>query len=88
MEEQRSAALLEHFGERADPRIDRHKEHTLIDVLVLAICAILCGANDWVAGETFGQAKREWFEHFLDLAHGIPSPDPVGRVLAMLAPQA
>jgi predicted transposase YbfD/YdcC len=88
MEEQRSAALLEHFGELADPRIERHKEHKLIDILVIAICAILCGANDWVAVETFGKAKRAWFTRFLDLAHGIPSPDTFGRVFAMLAPEA
>jgi predicted transposase YbfD/YdcC len=88
MEETRSAALLEHFGELADPRIERHKEHKLIDVLVIAICAILCGANDWVAVETFGQAKRAWFERCLDLAHGIPSHDTFGRVFALLSPQA
>ena len=88
MEETRSAALLEHFGELADPRIDRHKEHKLIDVLVVAICALLCGANDWVAVETFGQAKRAWFARFLDLAHGIPSHDTFGRVFALLSPPA
>jgi predicted transposase YbfD/YdcC len=88
MAEQRSAALLEHFGELADPRIDRHKEHKLIDVLVIAICALLCGANDWVAVETFGQAKRGWFARFLALAHGIPSHDTFGRVVALLSPQA
>jgi predicted transposase YbfD/YdcC len=88
MEEPRSAALLEHFGELADPRIDRHKEHKLIDIVVIAICAILCGANDWVAVETFGKAKRAWFTRFLDLAHGIPSHDTFGRVFAVLAPEA
>ena len=88
MEEDQSAALLEHFRELADPRIDRHKEHKLIDVLVIAICAILCGANDWVAVETFGRAKREWFARFLELAHGIPSHDTFGRVFAVLSPQA
>jgi predicted transposase YbfD/YdcC len=88
MEEHRSATLLKHFGELADPRIDRHKEHKLIDVLVIAICAILCGANDWVAVETFGQAKRAWFARFLDLAHGIPSHDTFGRVFAVLSPEA
>lgn len=88
MKEQRSAALLEHFGDLADPRIDRHKEHKLLDILVIAICAILCGANDWVAVETFGQAKQEWFKRFLDLAHGIPSHDTFGRVFAMLSPEA
>jgi hypothetical protein len=88
MEEQRSAALLEHLGELADPRIERHREHKLIDVLVIAICAILCGANDWVAVETFGQAKRGWFARFLELAHGIPSHATFGRVFALLSPQA
>jgi predicted transposase YbfD/YdcC len=88
MEAHRSAALLEHFGELADPRIDRHKEHKLIDILVIAICAILCGANDWVAVETFGKAKRAWFARFLDLAHGIPSHDTFGRVFAVLSPEA
>jgi predicted transposase YbfD/YdcC len=88
MEEPRSAALLEHFRELADPRIDRHKEHKLIDILVIAICAILCGANDWVAVETFGKAKRAWFERFLDLAHGIPSHDTFGRVFALVSPEA
>jgi predicted transposase YbfD/YdcC len=88
MEESHSAALLVHFRELSDPRIERHKEHKLLDVLVIAICAILCGANDWVAVETFGQAKREWFTRFLDLAHGIPSHDTFGRVFAMLSPEA
>jgi predicted transposase YbfD/YdcC len=88
MEEPRSAALLEHFGELADPRIDRHKEHKRIDILVIAICAILWGANDWVAVETFGKAKRAWFTRFLDLAHGIPSHATFGRVFAVLAPEA
>lgn len=88
MEEQRSAALLEHFQELADPRIDRHKEHKLIDILVIAICAILCGANDWVAVETFGKAKREWFERFLAREYGIPSHETFGRVFALVLPSA
>lgn len=87
MKENRSAALLGHFRELADPRIDRNKEHKLIDILVIAICAILCGANDWVAVETFGRAKCEWFARFLELAHGIPSHDTFGRVFAVLSPQ-
>ncbi|OLE68896.1 MAG: ISAs1 family transposase [Cyanobacteria bacterium 13_1_40CM_2_61_4] len=87
MEEKRTAALMDHFGGLADPRIDRHKEHKLIDLLVIAICAILCGANDWVAVETFGKAKREWFQQFLELPHGIPSHDTFGRVFALLSPE-
>jgi predicted transposase YbfD/YdcC len=78
---------MDHFGELEDPRIDRHKEHKLIDLLVIAIGAILCGANDWVAVETFGKAKQEWFQRFLELPHGIPSHDTFGRVFALLAPE-
>jgi predicted transposase YbfD/YdcC len=88
MEEPRSAALVEHFRALADPRIDRHKEHKLIDILVIAVCAILCGANDWVAVETFGKAKRAWLEQFVELAHGIPSHDTFGRVFALVSPEA
>jgi hypothetical protein len=88
MEETRSAALLEHCEELAAPRIDRHKEHKLRDVLLIASCASLWGANDGVAVETCGQAKRAWFERFLDLAHGIPSHDTFGRVVALVSPHA
>src|SRR3989454_10204135 len=87
MEEKRTAALIDHFSKLEDPRIDRHKEHKLIDILVIAICAILCGANDWVAVETFGKAKQEWFQRFLALPHGIPSHDTFGRVFALLSPE-
>lgn len=87
MEEQRSAALMDHFGGLEDPRIDRQKQHQLIDILVIAICAILCGANDWVAVETFGTAKQEWFQRFLELPNGIPSHDTFGRVFAVLSPE-
>jgi predicted transposase YbfD/YdcC len=77
---------MDHFAEVEDPRIDRHKQHKLIDVLVIAICALLCGANDWVAVETFGKAKQEWFHEFLELPNGIPSHDTFGRVFALLSP--
>jgi predicted transposase YbfD/YdcC len=87
MEDKRTAALMDHFSELEDPRIERHKEHKLIDLLIIGICAIVCGANDWVAVETFGKAKREWFQRFLELPHGIPSHDPFGRVFALLSPE-
>lgn len=88
MEAQRSAALLEHFGEGADPRIARHKEHKLIDRLVIALCASRCGAKDWGAVERCGKAKRAWVGRFLDLAPGIPSPDRFRRVFAVWSPEA
>ena len=86
MAEKRSAALVDHFGALEDPRIDRQKQHQLMDILIIAICAVLCGANDWVAVETFGKAKQEWFQRFLALPHGIPSHDTFGRVFALLSP--
>lgn len=58
MEQQLSPALMEHFSGVEDPRLDRQKQHKLIDIPVIAICAVLCGANDWVAVETFGKAKQ------------------------------
>lgn len=86
MEQRLSPALMEHFSGVEDPRLDRQKQHKLIDILVLAICAILRGANDWVAVETFGKAKQAWFSRFVELPNGIPSHDTFGRVFALLLP--
>ncbi len=55
MPQRRTASIVEHFGELEDPRIERQKQHQLLDVIVIAICAVVCGADDWVAIETFGQ---------------------------------
>jgi predicted transposase YbfD/YdcC len=87
MEEKQFPALMDHFAGLEDPRIERQKRHQLIDIMVIAICAVLCGANDWVAVETFGKAKQAWFSRFLGLPHGIPSHDTFGRVFALLAPE-
>ena len=58
-----------------------------MDSLVIALGAVLCGATDWVAVETFGKAKQEWFQRFLALPNGIPSHDMFGRVFALLSPE-
>lgn len=76
------------FGTLTDPRLDRSKRHTLLDILVLALCATLGGANGWADIERFGQAKRKFFRQFLELPHGIPSHDTFGRVFARLDPAA
>ena len=78
---------MDHFSELEDPRIDRHQEHKLIDLLTSAICAIVCGATDWVAVATFGKAKQEWWQRFLELPNGSPSHDTFGRVFALLSPE-
>jgi predicted transposase YbfD/YdcC len=80
--------LVEHFAAIPDPRIDRTKRHQLIDILVLAICAVICGADSWEEMAEFGRSKQRWFQRFLALPNGIPSPDTFARVLARIQPAA
>jgi predicted transposase YbfD/YdcC len=77
-------SLLSHFADLPDPRIDRTKRHKLIDIIAIAICGVICGANDWVAIETYGRAKERWLRQFLELPNGIPSHDTFGEVFARL----
>ncbi len=81
------SSLLVHFADFTDPRVDRTKLHQLLDVLVIAMCATICGAEGWEDFAEFGKAKQDWFESFLELPNGIPSPDTFRRVLARLDPQ-
>lgn len=71
----------------SDPRIDRTKKHELIDILVIAICAVICGAKSWVEIEDFGEAKEEWFSIYLNLKNGIPSHDTFRRLFMILDPE-
>jgi len=80
------ASLVECFTEVTDPRIDRCRRHKLIDLLVIAVCAMLCGAEGFTEMEEFGLARREWLARFLELPSGIPSHDTFGRVFALLDP--
>jgi predicted transposase YbfD/YdcC len=81
-----SLALLDHFAPLSDPRVERGREHPLLSIVGVALCAILGGADDWVAVERFGNAKIDWLSRFLDLSNGIPSHDTFGRVFALLDP--
>jgi predicted transposase YbfD/YdcC len=76
--------LYDAFATLPDPRVERTKQHPLIDIISIAICAVICGADSWVAVETFGKAKQPWLEHYLALPNGIPSHDTFGRVFAAL----
>ena len=76
--------LFESLEEIEDPRIERRKQHLLIDILVIAICAMICHADGWEDIEEFGLAKQEWFETFLELPNGIPSHDTFRRVFILL----
>ena len=82
------ASILAHFKTLPDPRMMRTRRHALSDILAIALCGVICGADDWVAIEQFGNAKLPWFRTFLDLPHGIPSHDTFGRVFAALDPDA
>lgn len=80
-------SLIEHFKQLPDPRVNRTKDHDLIDVLVIAICCLLCAGESFNDMEDFGKAKEEWFKTFLELRNGIPSHDTFNRVFAALDPE-
>ena len=73
-----------HFATLSDPRVNRTKKHKLLDIIIIAICAVICGADGWVAVEAFGHAKHDWLATFLQLPYGIPSHDTFGRVFGVL----
>jgi len=75
-----------YFAAVDDPRIERCKLHRLLDIITIALCGVLCGADGWVEIEQFGTAKEAWLRTFLALPNGIPSHDTFGRVFAALDP--
>jgi predicted transposase YbfD/YdcC len=79
--------LIKHFSNMTDPRVDRSKRHLLIDIIVIGICAVICGADTWTGMEEYGRSKYEWLKGFLDLPEGIPSHDTFGRVFRLLGPK-
>jgi predicted transposase YbfD/YdcC len=81
-------SITRYFADLPDPRVDRTKKHALGDILVIAICAVVCGADSWEEVEAFGEAKEGWLKGFLALPNGVPSHDTFGRVFARLDPEA
>ena len=81
-----TAWIETHFGELKDPRAAHSIEHKLIDILIITICATICGANDWEAIAEYGQTKQDWLKTWLELPNGIPSPDTFNRVLGRINP--
>ncbi len=79
-------SITSSFATLSDPRANQGKDHLLLDLLTIALCAVICGADSFVEMEQFGNAKREWLDTFLDLPNGIPSHDTFGRVFAALDP--
>jgi predicted transposase YbfD/YdcC len=84
MPESKVPTLLAPFATLEDPRVDRTKRHNLLDILFIALCAVVSGANDCVAMEKFGKSKRAWLDKYLSLPHGIPCHDTFTRVFAAL----
>jgi predicted transposase YbfD/YdcC len=77
-------SLVVSFQDLPDPRVEGRCDHKLIDIIVIAVCAVIAGAETWVDVEQFGQARKEWLGTFLELPAGIPSHDTFGRVFAAL----
>ena len=80
-------SFLHHFQNLKDPRIDRSKDHLLIDIIAISILAVISGADGWTAIETYGKAKEQWLKTFLELPNGIPSHDTISRVFQRLNPE-
>lgn len=87
MQVEAKISLIEHFQELTDPRVNRTKYHKLIDILIIALCTLLCGGEGFNDMEDFGKKKIDWLKTFLELPHGIPSHDTFNRVFAALNPK-
>ncbi len=83
-----AGTITEHFADLPDPRRQAGRRHYLSDLFTLAICAVICGADEWSTMAEFGRSKEGWFKSFLRLPHGIPSEDTFARVFAALEPEA
>ena len=87
MESEANITITEHFSTLSDPRIQLKIHHKLIDIVVITLCAVLCGADDFSEIADFGKAKEQWFRTFLDLPEGIPSHDTFRRIFSLLDPE-
>ena len=84
MEEESTTTLQSIFEGIEDPRVERTKQHKLLDIIIIAILGVLCGADGWEEIESFGKTKEVWLKTFLDLPNGILSHDTFGRVFARI----
>jgi predicted transposase YbfD/YdcC len=83
-----NASLVESLSMIEDPRIERTKDHDLLDILVLSVMAVICGAEGWEDIETFGRLRKDWLRQFIRLRNGIPSHDTISRVFRIIRPGA
>ena len=87
MDQPASPSIRDHFATLADPCSEHTKHHQVLDIITIALCGVIGGAEGWVEIEQFGNAKLTWLRTFLDLPNGIPSHDTFGRVFAALDPE-
>ena len=85
MPKKASARIQDHFDKLTDPR-RRRATYPLINIVTIAICAVICGADDFVAIADYGRKKRKWLSQFLDLKNGIPSHDRFNAILGAIKP--
>jgi hypothetical protein len=83
-----ASSIRHHFAGLSDPRRRHGQRHRLLDVIVIALCAVIAGSNTWPEVETFGQRRRDWLARFLDLDNGVPCHDTFERVFDRLDPVA
>lgn len=79
--------ISEHFSEIKDPRVSYLNDYPLINIITIALCAVIAGAEHWTDVANYGEQKKEWLRRFLDLDKGIPSHDTFGRVFARIDPE-
>ena len=83
-----SALIETHFGTLKDPRASHSIEHKLIDIVIITICATICGADNWEAIAEYGRTKADWLKTYLELPNGIPTADTFIRIFARLRPES
>src|SRR5216683_6155583 len=82
------ALIITHFEDLPDPRIERTRRHPLINLIVMALCGAICGADGWDDLEMFAEMRAAFFGTFLNMPHGTPSADTFRRVFSALDPRA
>ena len=80
--------LIDVFADLPDPRLDRQKRHKLLDIVIISICAVLSGIDNFVDMELYARCKESFFKRFLELPNGIPSHDTFNRAWGLVCPKA
>lgn len=83
----KSLSFLDHFAQIDDPRVNRRRQHQLLDILFIALCAAIAGADDFLAIEVWGRSRIHWLQQYVELPNGIPSHDTFNRVFQALDPR-